>query len=53
MTFPLFELARRLEGRAKEKRAMRKLADLQSDPHLARDIGMPYQPRPLTRIDKW
>lgn len=53
MPFELFSLARRLEARATERRNRKRLADVQRDPHLARDLGLPYRPRPAVRIDKW
>ena len=53
MTFPLFHLAKSLDRRAQKRRSLRKLVDLQTDPHLARDIGVPYRPRPPVRVDRW
>lgn len=50
MPFPLFEFARKLEARGRDKR---RIAEIQSDPHLARDAGLPFKPRPLTRLDQW
>lgn len=50
MPFPLFEFAKKLEARNRDKRLM---AEFQSDRHLARDAGLPYKPRPLTRLDQW
>ena len=53
MTFSLFDLARSLEARAEASRQKHRLADVQRDPHLARDIGLPYRPRPAVRVDQW
>lgn len=53
MAFPLFDLAKRLEAKAQSVRTLRRLADVQSDAHLARDVGLPYRPRPQVRIDRW
>ena len=53
MSFSLFELARKLEAQSSERRSRQRLADVQRDPHLARDIGLPYRPAPTVRIDRW
>lgn len=53
MTFPLHDLARVLEARHARKRTLRRLHQLQADPHLARDIGVAYRPRPHPRVDQW
>lgn len=53
MTFPLFDLAAGLDARATRRRNRKRLADVQSDPHLARDLGLPYKPRPPVRVDRW
>lgn len=53
MSYSLFDLAAKLDARAARRRSRRRLADVQSDPHLARDIGLPYRPRPQVRIDRW
>ena len=53
MGFSLFDLAREIETRASERRMRRRQAEVQRDPHLARDVGLPYRPDPKVRIDKW
>lgn len=53
MPYSLFDLAARLERRANDRRSLRRLAQVQRDPHLARDIGMPYLPPMHPRVDKW
>ena len=53
MGFSLFDLARSIEKRASGRRARRQLTDVQRDPHLSRDLGLPYRPLPKLRIDRW
>ena len=53
MPFSLFDLARRLEQGAKVRHTKRHLRDVQTDPHLARDIGVPYRPREPARTEEW
>lgn len=53
MAHPLHTLARRLEKTTAERRAKRALNEALADPHLACDVGLPYQPRPIPRIDRW
>ncbi len=53
MANPLLTLATRLERIAAERRARRARELVQSDPHLARDIGLPYRPREPRRVEPW
>jgi len=53
MANPLFQLAQNLTARAERRRALRRLRDVQNDPHLARDVGLPYRPRPPAETNKW
>lgn len=53
MAHPLHVLARRLEKTTAERRSKRAMSDAITDPHLARGVGLPYQPRPTPRIDRW
>ena len=53
MSYSLFDLARALEANAAKRRTKRRLSDVQHDPHLARDLGLPYRPRPHERVDQW
>ncbi len=53
MTHPLFHLAKILSDRNARRRSLRRLKDVERDPHLARDVGLPYRPRPMVRVDKW
>ena len=53
MSFSLFDLAARIEKRAAHRRSLRRMANVQNDPHLARDVGLPYRPRPHVRVDQW
>ena len=53
MAFSLFDLARKIDKLAANKRSVRRLHDITHDPHLSRDIGVPYRPRPKVRVDRW
>lgn len=53
MPFSLFDLAQKIEHRVQKRRSLKRLNEVQSDPHLARDIGVPYRPREPFRIDTW
>ena len=53
MAYSLFDLAKSIEARAARQRSRRRFTEVQHDPHLARDIGVPYRPRPPVRIDQW
>ncbi len=53
MTFPLFSLADRIAKQRTRVRQRRALADVQSDPHLARDIGLPFEPREPRTPEQW
>ncbi len=53
MAHPLFHLAARLEKRRTRARTLRAQDLVQSDPHLARDVGLPHRPAPKVRVDLW
>ncbi|MCG6882766.1 MAG: hypothetical protein LJE62_03300 [Silicimonas sp.] len=53
MPFPLFLLADAIDRHAAERRSRRRLADIQTDPHLSRDLGLPFRPHPRTRTEQW
>ena len=53
MAHPLFHLARRLEKRRQDRRTLEAARKAQADPHLARDVGLPYRPAPKIRPDFW
>ena len=53
MANPLFQLAQNLALRAERRRNFRRLKEVQSDPHIARDVGLPYRPRPHEGTDRW
>ena len=53
MPHPLFSLAERLERHAEARARRRAMERAQADPHLARDVGLPYRPAPKVRIDRW
>ncbi len=53
MAFPLFSLADRIVERRTQLRSRRALKEVLSDPHLARDLGLPYQPREPRRPEQW
>lgn len=53
MANPLFHLAQNLAARSERRRNYRRLRDVQHDPHLARDVGVPYRPRPPVKREKW
>ena len=53
MANPLFHLAQNLTARRERRRSLRRLKEVQNDPHLARDVGLPYRPRPPVKTDKW
>ena len=53
MAHPLFHLARRLEKRRQDHRSQQALRKAQADPHLARDIGLPFRPRPKLDVNQW
>lgn len=54
MSHPLFNLARKLERRRRANLRTRRAMDLAlNDPHLARDVGLPYRPAPKPRTDLW
>ncbi|MDA8584685.1 hypothetical protein N9L47_00280 [Rhodobacteraceae bacterium] len=53
MANPLFHLAQALEARAAKRRSFRRLKDVQNDPHLARDVGLPYRRQHDVKIDRW
>lgn len=49
----LHSLAKRLQDDTKQRRTWRAIAEAQSDPHLARDMGLPHRPKPTRRTDLW
>lgn len=53
MAHPLLTLARKLEQRNKLRRNKRDLKRAITDPHVARDVGLPYHPKPILRTDQW
>lgn len=54
MSHPLFNLARKLEKRRRtDATTLRAMDAALCDPHLARDIGLPYRPAPKPRVDLW
>lgn len=53
MAHPLFDLIEKIEKRNRKKRSYRAAEDVQTDPHLARDVGLPFKPRPKVRVDLW
>ena len=53
MPHPLFHLARRLENRRRFRRTVEAGRKVQSDPHLARDVGLPYRPPTPIRTSDW
>ena len=53
MANPLFHLARRLEKRKHHRRTLEAARKAQSDPHIARDLGLPYVPPSPFRADSW
>ncbi|MEO9826536.1 MAG: hypothetical protein ABJF50_19210 [Paracoccaceae bacterium] len=46
---PLHALANALSEKRKARKTHHALKDVLSDPHLARDIGLPHRPRLLGR----
>lgn len=46
---PLHALANALSNKRKARQTHNALKDVLSDPHLARDIGLPHRPRLLGR----
>ena len=53
MAHPLHALAERMERRAKARRSLHALRKVEADPHLARDVGLPYRHTPKERTDLW
>ena len=53
MPFSLFQYADALGRHTAERRARRRLADVQTDRHLAQDLGLPFRPYPHARIRLW
>lgn len=53
MTHPLIELARRLDRRRARARQTHRLDAALSDPHLARDLGLPHRARRTTDRTLW
>ncbi len=53
MAHPLLSLARKLEQRREALRLRHDLNGVINDPHIARDVGLPYVPTPKPRIDRW
>ena len=53
MAHPLIKLAERLERRAQARANKRNAEIALSDPHIARDVGLPYRPRPRIKVDLW
>ncbi len=53
MAHPLFHLAARLEKRRTRARTLRAQDLAQTDPHLARDVGLHYRPAPKVRVEQW
>ena len=52
MANPLFQLAQNLTARTERRRSFRRLKEVQSDPRIARDVGLPYRPRPHQGTDR-
>jgi hypothetical protein len=53
MRHPLRSLAYRLARHGARGRTRHAIEQVQADPHLARDIGLPYRPRRERRITLW
>ncbi|MEM7719600.1 MAG: hypothetical protein AAF222_10385 [Pseudomonadota bacterium] len=53
MTHPLHSFIERLERRAERNRDKRALRQTQADPHLARDIGLPFKPARARKPELW
>ncbi len=53
MPHPLRALANRLDQRRLDRRTRRDIKLVETDPHLARDIGVPHRPRTERRITLW
>ena len=53
MPFSLFQYADALARHTAERRARRWLADIQTDRHLAQDLGLPFRPHPRARAAQW
>lgn len=53
MPHPLLFLADKLDRLMAERRGRRAGHDVQADPHIARDIGLPYRPQKKQRPELW
>ena len=53
MRHPLHALAERLGRHAERGRTRHAIEQVQADPHLARDIGLPYRRRPKRQVTLW
>ena len=50
MPHRLLMMADKLETRRRSRRAARQIDQIENDPHLSRDAGIPYQPAPRHRL---
>ncbi|MGR3513337.1 MAG: hypothetical protein ACU0GG_11275 [Paracoccaceae bacterium] len=53
MQHPLSTLTRALKQRRDETRTRRAIAQVEADPHLARDVGLKHRPQPKRKITLW
>jgi len=53
MEYPFSDLAKRLRRNLASRRTAQALEDVQTDEHIAHDIGLPHRPRKPRRIELW
>lgn len=53
MTHPIHTFLSRLERDARRRRTHRDMERVQADPHLARDVGLPFKPAALRKPEQW